>query len=194
MKPITFEPVTKDRWKDFEALFGERGACGGCWCMWWRAAPKNFEKNKGAGNKRSMKKRIVTGQVPGIIAYSNGEPVGWCSVAPREEFPSLARSRILAPVDDKKVWSVTCLFIRREYRRRGISVRLLDAAASYVAGRGGRTVEGYPVDPKTNREPDAFMSHGLSSAFIRAKYREVARRSQKRPIMRRTVRPKGFEK
>ena len=157
--------------------------------MWWRAAPREFEKNKGAGNKRAMKKRITAGDIPGILAYYAGEPVGWCSVAPREEFQSLARSRILAPVDDKEVWSVTCLFVRRDFRRRGISARLLDAAARYVAACGGRTVEGYPVDPGTDKEPDAFMSHGLASAFERAKYREVARRSPKRPIMRRVVRP-----
>ncbi len=109
---------------------------------------------------------------------------------PIEEFPSLARSRILAPVDDKKVWSVTCLFVRRDFRRMGISVRLLDAAVSYVARCGGRMVEGYPLDPKTNTEPDAFMSHGLFSAFTRAKYQEVIRRSPKRPIVRRVVRPR----
>jgi GNAT superfamily N-acetyltransferase len=157
--------------------------------MWWRATPKDFEKNKGAGNKRAMKKRITTGEIPGILAYHAGEPVGWCSVAPREEFPSLARSRILAPADDKTVWSVTCLFVRRDFRRQGISVRLLNTAARYVAACGGRIVEGYPVDPKTNSEPDAFMSHGLSSAFEQAQYREVIRRSPKRPIMRRVVRP-----
>lgn len=191
MKPkLTFEPVTPDRWKDFEALFGERGACAGCWCMWWRGTRKVYEKNKGAGNKRRMKKIISSGEVPGILAYIGGEPVGWCAVGPRERYEALTRSRIMAPVDDKPVWSVTCFFVRRDYRRRGVSTRLLDAAVSYAASQGARIVEGYPVEARKAEEPDPFMYHGVASAFRRARFKQVARRSPSRPVMRRAVRPR----
>lgn len=186
---LTFEPVTAERWPDFEKLFGERGACGGCWCMFWRIGRAEFEQKKGAGNKRAMKKLIRSGVVPGIIAYHEGEPVAWCSVAPREHFPALERSRILSPVDDKPVWSVACFFVRKDYRQRSVSVRLLDAAARYVAGEGGRIVEGYPYETGSDRSPDAFVWTGLAPAFVRAKFKEVARRSKLRPIMRRIVRP-----
>lgn len=187
-KRLTFEPVTPDRREDFEALFGERGACAGCWCMWFRGTRKVYEKNQGAGNKRRMKKIITSGEVPGILAYHGGEPVGWCAVAPRETYDALARSRVMAPVDNQPVWSVTCLFVRKDFRRRGVSTRLLDAAAKYAGTQSARIVEGYPVEAKKPDQPDPFMYHGSASAFRAAGFEEVARRSPSRPIMRRGVR------
>jgi len=86
------------------------------------------------------------------------------------------------------VWSVSCLFVARPYRRRGVSVLLLKAAASRVRRRGGRIVEGYPVEPRQDKVPDPFVWTGLASAFRRAGFREVARRSKSRPIMRRDSR------
>ena len=186
---LTFEPVTPRRWDDFEALFGERGACAGCWCMWFRGTRKVYVKNQGAGNKRRMKKIIMDGEVPGILAYHGGEPVGWCAVAPRETYAALERSRIMAPVDDKAVWSITCVFVRKDYRRLRVSERLLDAAAKHAASRGGRLVEGYPVEARKPDEPDPFMYHGSASAFRTAGFKEVSRRSPSRPVMRRAVRP-----
>jgi GNAT superfamily N-acetyltransferase len=185
---LTIEPVTPDRWDDFERLFGERGACAGCWCMYHRGTRAAYVRNQGAGNRRRMKKIIAGGEIPGLIACHNGEPVGWCAVAPRETYDALARSRVAAPVDDKPVWSVPCIFVARAYRRMGVSVRLLKAAAKYVASRGGRIVEGYPVESKKT-EPDPFMYHGAASAYRNAGFREVARRSPTRPVMRRIVRP-----
>ena len=187
---LTFEPVTPDRWDDFEELFGERGACAGCWCMWWRGTRKEYEKNQGTGNKQRMKKLILGGEIPGILAHHDGNPIGWCAIQPRETYAALARSRIMAPVDDKPVWSVTCFFIRRDYRRRGVSPRMLEAAARHAASQGARIVEGYPIDPRNDEEPDAFMYHGIASAFRSAKFKEAARRSPTRPIMRRVVRPR----
>ena len=94
-KGMKFYPVTKGRWEDFEKFFGKHGACGGCWCMWWRLTRKEYDQQKGAGNKRAMKNIIQSGDVPGILAYIDNEPVAWCSVAPRDKFPSLDRSRVL---------------------------------------------------------------------------------------------------
>lgn len=98
---LEFHSLTKDRWNDFVKLFGERGACGGCWCMWWRQTAKEYEASKGEKNRRKMKKIVTSEEIPGILAYHNGETVGWCAVAPRAEFPRLSRSRILKPVDDR---------------------------------------------------------------------------------------------
>jgi GNAT superfamily N-acetyltransferase len=123
-------------------------------------------------------------ELPGVLAYAGGQPVGWCAVAPREQYPLLERSRTLARVDSKAVWSVTCLFVARPFRRAGVSVQLLRAAAVHARSRGAAIVEGYPVEPRTDAMPDAFAWTGLVSAFRKAGFREVARRSATRPIMR----------
>lgn len=183
-------PLTPDRWADFETLFGERGACGGCWCTFWRQPRSSFNANKGAGNRRLMLRIVNDGPPPGILGYLGGEPVGWCAVAPRAEYSALARSRILRPVDDKPVWSVSCLFVRKDRRKQGLSVQLLRAAVGHVKKQGGTVIEGYPVEPKTDSVPDPFVWHGLASAFRTAGFREVARRSDTRPIMRRTIKTK----
>ena len=186
-----FHRLTTERWADFEELFGERGATGGCWCMWWRLTGREFDAQKGAGNRRAMKAIVDSGHVPGILAYHEGHPVGWCSVAPREEFPRLERSRILKPVDDEPVWSVVCFFIAKSYRRRGVARRLLKAALDYVRDCGGGIVEGYPVEPKKGGTPDLFAFHGLASMFRSAGFKEVARRSETRPIMRYVIESVG---
>ena len=130
-----------------------------------------------------MKRIVTSGEVPGIMAYHDGEPVGWCAVAPRSEYPRLSRSRILKPVDDRPVWSIVCLFVAKEYRGMGVSSALISAAVEFVRGKGGSTVEAYPVEPK-KRMPDAFAFHGLVVSFSRAGFMEVARRSETRPLMR----------
>src|SRR4051794_6793426 len=111
--PLTFQPLVPKRWPDLEALFGERGACGGCWCMWWRLTRAEFQKQKGQRNKAAFKKIVEAAEIPGVLAFAEGKPVGWCAVAPREDYPLLERSRTLARVDDEAVWSVTCLFVAR---------------------------------------------------------------------------------
>ncbi|MGB5894788.1 MAG: GNAT family N-acetyltransferase [Ignavibacteriaceae bacterium] len=179
-----FYPVTKENWKDFEILFGDKGACAGCWCMYWRVKSAAWEKQKGDGNKRAMKKIIYSDNIPGILAYHKSEPVGWCSVAPREDFPRLDNSRILKPVDEKPVWSVVCFFIHKNYRKKGLSIALLSAAKKFVKSNSGKILEGYPVEPKKDKMPDAFAWTGISAAFQSAGFKEVARRSETRPIMR----------
>ncbi len=183
---LAMHPLTPERWPDLAALFGERGASGGCWCMWWRLPRSHFEAQKGAGNKRAFQVIVEAGDGPGILAYADGQPVGWCAIAPREEYPALARSRVLRRVDDMPVWSVTCLFVAKPFRRRGVSVRLLCAAIEYARSRGAWIVEGYPVEPHSNSPvmPDAFVWTGLASAFQEAGFTEVLRRSETRPIMR----------
>jgi GNAT superfamily N-acetyltransferase len=183
-RDLKIHPLTPDRWNDLEALFGERGACGGCWCMWWRLKRSEFEKQKGLRNNRAFKKIVASGQVPGLLAYAGREPIGWCAVAPRETYAALERSRVLERVDDEPVWSIVCLFVARPCRGRGVSVALLKAAVQHARRGGGRTVEGYPVEPKKGRMPDAFAWTGLVSAFRRAGFTEVLRRSPTRPIMR----------
>ena len=185
---LAFHPLTPERWPDLEALFGQRGACGGCWCMWWRLTRAEFEKKKGQANRRAFRKIVGAGEEPGILAYAGDEPIGWCAIAPRQTYPSLNRSRILKPVDEAPVWSITCFFIARPYRRRGVSIKLIDAAVRYARTRGAKIIEGYPVAPRKGSIPDAFAWTGLPAAFEKAGFREVLRRSPTRPIMRRRLR------
>jgi GNAT superfamily N-acetyltransferase len=155
--------------------------------MWFRQTQREHEANKGEANRRAMRDLVAAGRTPGILAIHDGQAVGWCSVAPRTEFPRLARSRILRPIDDQPVWSVVCLFVARRFRGHGVSVRLLEAAAAFVRSRGGDIVEGYAVEPRKEVIPDLYGYHGLAAAYRAAGYVEVARRSATRPIMRRLV-------
>jgi GNAT superfamily N-acetyltransferase len=181
---LKFSPLTAKLWDDFESLFGQRGACGGCWCMWFRLSHKEFEAQKGEKNRKAMKALVASGRVPGLLAYHRDQAVGWCSVGPRADYPRLKGSRILKPVDDLPVWSIVCLFVAKGYRRKGVSARLLSAAVEYVRSKGGKVIEGYAVEPKKDKMPDAFAFHGLASAYRQAGFKEVARRSDHRPIMR----------
>ena len=181
---FNFYPVTEENWKDLEKLFGEKGACAGCWCMYWRLRRKEYDSLRGAGTKRKMKGLVKKGIIPGIIAYERDTAVGWCSIAKREDFPVLENSRVLKRIDEKPVWSVVCFFIDKNYRKKGLSVELLNAAKSYVKSKKGKMIEGYPVEPKSGKTADAFAWTGLSSAFREAGFKEVARRSETRPIMR----------
>ena len=155
--------------------------------MWWRLRRSESEKKKGAGNKRAFRGIVETGAPTGVLAYVEGKPVGWCAVAPRRDYPVLERSRILQPVDDQPVWSVTCFFVPREHRRTGLTAKLLEAAVKYARKKGAKIIEGYPQDPKAGTMVDAFAWTGFASAFRKAGFKEVARRSAARPVMRYSV-------
>lgn len=183
--PLTFKPLVPELWNDFTRLFGQRGACGGCWCMYWRQTQKSYDQNKGTKNRQAMKKIIQDGHVPGIIAYDGSEPVAWCSVAQRTHYSRLQRSRTLKPIDNQPVWSVVCFYVSKPYRHQGISVKMLQAAIAYVADQGGLIVEGYPYEPQEGKKwPDAFVWTGTAAAYRAAGFVEVARPSATRPIMR----------
>ena len=181
---LTFHPLTPGRWDDFVKLFGKHGAYGGCWCMWWRETRAEFEKNQGAGNRRRMQKITASGEVPGILAYADGEPAGWISVAPRENFSLLERSRTLKRIDRRKVWSIVCFFVGREYRGKGIALPLIRAAVVYAKRRGAKIVEAYPSIPRKSRVAAVSVYMGIPSMFERAGFVECARPSNRKKIMR----------
>ncbi|HEX9891344.1 MAG TPA: GNAT family N-acetyltransferase [Actinomycetota bacterium] len=181
---LEVHPVTADRWKDLTRLFGPNGATSGCWCMWWRQTSAEYDRDHGEPNRRALKRLVDRGRVPGLLAYRDGEPVGWVSVAPRDEFGRLDRSPVLGRVDDRPVWSVVCFYIPRQHRRGGVGEALLRAAVDHAASRGAGIVEGYPVATADGKVPGASIYTGVVSMFRRAGFREVERRSEKRPIMR----------
>lgn len=106
-----------------------------------------------------MRSLVKDGPPPDLLAYADGQPAGWCAVEPRERYVRLASSRVLKPVDDQLVWSVACFFVAHRYRRRGVIVELLKAAADFARRRGARIIEGYPSEPKT-RTARRFCLHG----------------------------------
>lgn len=152
--------------------------------MFWRLSNKDFEAMKGDTNRKVMKSIVDSGDVPGILAYINNQPAGWCAVAPREAFPRLENSRVAKRIDDQPVWSVTCFFIDKDFRRLGLSEGLLKAAVAYAAENGAKIVEGYPVEPKDDNMPAVFAYYGMGSTFRAAGFKEIARRSERRPYMR----------
>lgn len=184
---LQIHPATVDRFDDFAAVMTPKGGSGGCWCMLWRLDAKGFAAGKGDENRDAIRRVFEASVAPGLLAYVAGEPVGWCSVAPRHAFPRLRTSRVLKPVDDAEVWSVSCLMVAKSHRRQGVSVALLDASAGFVAERGGAIVEGYPVEPEKAAYPAVYAWTGTAAAFRRAGYIEVVRRSATRPIMRKEV-------
>lgn len=155
--------------------------------MVWRLPRKKWEAGKKSGNRRLFLKLVDDDVKPGLLAYHEDKPVGWVSVAPRSDFDYLARSRVLKPIDEKPVWSVTCLFTHKDYRGQGVSVALLKAAVDFVKEQGGKIVEGYPVVPYKDKMPAVFAWTGTLAAFKKAGYQEVARGSESRPIMRRVI-------
>jgi GNAT superfamily N-acetyltransferase len=180
---FTFLTLTVATWNDFVELFGDKGACGGCWCMNWRLKAADYNMQKGEGNKKAMKK-LVRKVSPGVMAYAKDKAIGWCAVAPRDEYIRLETSRVLKPVDDWPVWSVSCFFIAKEFRGKGLAVPLLKAAVDFAISKGATIVEGYPTEPTNGRMADVFAWTGIAAIFQKAGFKEVVRRSKGRPIMR----------
>jgi len=185
---LRFHPLTPERLGDLETLFGPRGACAGCWCMFWKQTRPEYEEGKGFRNRDAMRRQVRKGVVPGLLAYDADGPVGWCAVEPRSAYSRLARSRTLAPVDDAPVWSVPCFFVARRARGTGLTSALLAAAARHARRAGAEVLEGYPVEPR-GQTADAWLYTGLASTFRRAGFEEVARRSPTRPLVRFRLRP-----
>ncbi|MFB4279440.1 MULTISPECIES: GNAT family N-acetyltransferase [unclassified Nonomuraea] len=187
MRDLEIRPATS--WDDVRTVFGPNGAYSGCWCMWFRVAGAEFGAMP-AGARRDRLQDLVEGseRAPGVLAYLEGTPVGWCAVAPREEHVRLLRSSVTRPADPGEggVWSVTCFYVARGGRGRGVAEALLEGAVSYAAEQGARVVEGYPKDTE-KRLPAGELYHGWRSLFEEAGFEEVARRSPTRPIMRRAL-------
>ena len=184
---LSVSALSEKNWKDFEKLFGPKGACAGCWCMYWRIPKKDYEAGKGAGNKKRMKQLIMKGKFAGLLAYSGKNAIGWCSLGPREEFPALDRSKVLARIDDKPVWSIVCFFIDKVWRKKGLSFLFLKEIARYAKKKRVKILEGYPIDTGQENYPSTFAWTGFFSSFQKAGFKEVARRSATRPVVRFTI-------
>jgi GNAT superfamily N-acetyltransferase len=185
-QPITVRPLRRNDWPLILKLFGERGACGGCWCMWWRVprGGKLWQECKGEKNREAFRELVETGQVHAVLALAGKEPVGWCCFGPRQTFPRLERVKALQRDFDKKTWSIVCFYINAAWRSRGVAGQLLEAATARAFALGAGEIEGYPVVPsgKTGVLPAAFIYTGVPKLFERAGYEALPRPGRSRPL------------
>jgi GNAT superfamily N-acetyltransferase len=179
---LEIHPVTPERLPDLEKLFGPRGACQDCWCLFWRVRHSEFNKMRPDERRLGLKALADSGDAPGLLAYQEGEPVGWCAVAPREAYEAIEHSRNLKRVDEQACWAVPCFFVARSARRSGVTQALLRGALDFALQRGARIVEGYPIDTHGQRRPSDGLFTGVAATFRRAGFK-VARR-EPRLIMR----------
>lgn len=188
-------PATDERWKDIQLLFGDKGAYAGCWCMFWRLDRADFKKMKGEGTKAVLKGMTSNNDVAGLLAYVDGNPIGWCSISPRKDYAALENSRILKRIDDKPVWSIVCFFVAKPFRSKGIMSELLHGAVNYATQKGAEIIEGYPIDLQTNKlagqKLNSYSGYmGIASVFRDAGFVKVADASETQLIMRYTVKNK----
>ncbi len=183
---LTTEPLTPDRWTDLETLFGKRGASSGCWCMFWHQTGTEFERDKYEPNKQAFQHQVETAvRPPGVLAYRDREPVGWCAVAPRMEYERLGRSRKLKPVDSEPVWSVVCFYVARAARRSGVTTALLAGAEAFAQSHGANWLEAYPVDPEPGPWADSSAFTGRSVVYERAGFIAIERPGQRKVMRKR---------
>jgi GNAT superfamily N-acetyltransferase len=192
---VVVEPATPSRWADLESLFGTRGDAARCWCQWFFAGAQVASGAVAEANRAALQAQVDAGPAPGVLAYLDGEPVGWAAVAARPGYTRLPRSQVLRGVAgdelaDASVWSLTCFVVRVGFRRRGVATALLDGAVRYARASGARVVEAYPVDVSARGAvSSAELFHGPLTTFLAAGFREVRRSSPGRPVVRLELEP-----
>lgn len=192
---LTIHPLTPARWPHLEAIFNAKGCsiARQCWCMYYRRSGGRGAMPDGMSiaefNKSQLRAVVESGPPPGLIGYRGGQPLGWVSLGPREDYRRLAKSPVMKPVDGKPVWSIVCFVVPSEYRGQGVARALLDGAIAYARERGAKLVEAYPVDLSVREDAESLW-FGTKTMYDAAGFEEVARRKPQRPIVRlETARP-----
>lgn len=180
---IVCAPASAERWDDLAAVMEGCSYARKCWCAYWYLPNKDYRADWGEANAATLKARVAAGEEPGVIAWVEGEPAGWCAVAPRENHDRLNRSRPFAALDATPVWSVTCFVVRKGYRKRGLMRALLGAAIEHARAKGATMLEAYPMEPG-EKTGGGELFVGTMAAFADAGFEEVARPLPRRPIMR----------
>ena len=185
LKKLEVVSLTKKYWEKFVDLFGDKGACANCWCMYYMLSKSDFQKGKtDEGNKKAMKEIVWSGKPAGLIGLLDGQAIAWSAFAPREDFIKLEKSRVHKRIDSKQVWSIPCLFIKKNYRRKGVSVQFLKGITEYAKENGIKIIEAYPAIPTQENIPDSFAWIGLYKSFERTGFEIVDRTSKNRPMVR----------
>ncbi len=178
-----YHPVIPERLPDL-ACFSERhGKFRYCSCMRWRMKSTDYQRSTKGSRIAALDDLVRRGVPVGVLAYLDGEPVGWCSIAPRESYAALERFRALPRLDEAPVWSVVCFFVDRSVRRQGVTLGLLQAAVEYARSQGAEVIEGYPVEPG----PRLYTYMGSPATFRRAGFHDVTPSGHVRQVMRYVV-------
>ena len=182
---VTTADATVDRWPDVVTVMGTRGDPARCWCQFFRITNREWQASDVDAFRAQLRAQLDDGP-PGVLAYCDGEPVGWCAVGPRSAYSRLATSAIASATQDGAgVWAVTCFVVRVGHRRNGVADRLLAAAVDLARRRGASIVEGYPVDATARTKPSsAELYHGPLSVFLRGGFTEAARPKPDRAVVR----------
>ncbi len=160
--------------------------------MYFRRRGLNWSNSTAADNRKGLEELASSRRPPGLVGYRDGRVVAWVSLGPREGYERLGTSKILAPVDERPVWSIVCFVVSRSVRGEGVGSAMLNAAVDYARKRGATILEGYPLAKESGRVPSANAFHGTQSMFERAGFKVVATRQWSkttpvRPIMRREL-------
>ena len=177
---LKIRPLTPSLWPCFEELFRDSATCSRCWCMYWRIGAA-YRERPSASNRAALRKVVKHGPPPGLLAFDGDVAVGWCQVTPRDQVPQLDREWRLKRVDDLPVWSLSCFYVRKGYRKRGVTSALIAAALKAAKRAGAPALEAYPLD---RRLSPSSTSTGVVTTFKRAGFKTVARHVPPRPIMR----------
>jgi GNAT superfamily N-acetyltransferase len=180
---LEFHPVTPARLPDLERFSAQHGKFRYCSCMRWRMTSAEYQRSTKESRIAALADLVCENTPVGVLAYLDGEPVGWCSVAPRETYAALERFRALPRLDAAPVWSVVCFFVDRHARRQGVTLGLLKAAVEYAISQGAKIVEGYPVQPG----PRLYTYMGAPATFEKAGFQNVTPAGQERQVMRYVV-------
>ena len=195
-KPVLrIAPANEATWDDLQAVLGGRGYHADCWCQRFKVRGREWDSGSVPVAERANRLRQQThcGQsaaetTSGLVAYFDGEPVGWCAVEPRAAYVRLGRVPWAGRAEDKtddSVWAVTCFVTRRDFRRRGVSRALARAAVDFARQRGARALEGYPMITEPGKEITWGELHvGSRSIFADAGFAEVSRPTLRRVVMR----------
>jgi hypothetical protein len=183
--PLQFHPVTPARLPELNHFMAKQGKFRYCACMRWRMTSSEFSRSTKEGRAEALEQLACGGTPIGVLACLDQEPVGWCSVAPRECYAGLERYRALPRLDERHVWSVVCFFVGAALRRRGMTLGLLKAAVNYAGAQGAAIIEGYPVEPGAR----LYTYMGSPTTFRTAGFTEVTPRGQARRVMRYFVKP-----
>lgn len=181
---IRIEPATAKRWDDLVSVFADCGDARKCWCAFWYLPNAQFKAGWCEKNRATLERLVKTGEEPGVLAYVGKEPAGWLSVAPRERFDRLNRSKSFAPVDGKPVWSMNCFVVKREFRRQGLMRVLIAGGIEFARKKGAAALEAYPFEANRKAIAGYDLFVGTAAAFRACGFGEVARRLPTRPILR----------
>lgn len=173
----TVQPLTTDRFEDLATVINPRRNPKHCWCLSYRLTTAQVGElaTDDTGGREAHIRSLAGGDpAPGLVAYRDGQPVGWVGTGPRRTIPRLARSRVIPTVDELPVWSVFCLVVRTGFRRQGVTAQLLEGVERYAADHGAPALESYPVEPSPGRRVNsAFAYVGTTAMFERAGYVRV---------------------